>query len=88
MREPEFIGGEVDLRINIYRGQFGANNAIGTKNGVNNMRNGTNKIEAVQKKKQMQVEKLMQLVEKYPSATQAYYAEGIVQIRKEKFGEL
>lgn len=24
--EPEFIGGEVDLRINIYRGQIGVNN--------------------------------------------------------------
>ncbi len=26
LREPEFIGGEVDLRINIYRGQVGINN--------------------------------------------------------------
>lgn len=25
LREPEFIGGEVDLRINIYRGQIGIN---------------------------------------------------------------
>ena len=31
LREPEFIGGEVDLRINIYRGQINANC---TKNGV------------------------------------------------------
>ena len=39
LREPEFIGGEVDLRINIYRGQVATNNAIinanGTKNGAN-----------------------------------------------------
>lgn len=28
LREPEFIGGEVDLRINIYRGQVATNNAI------------------------------------------------------------
>ena len=27
LREPEFIGGEVDLRINIYRGQIDTNNA-------------------------------------------------------------
>ena len=27
LREPEFIGGEVDLRINIYRGQIDLNNA-------------------------------------------------------------
>ena len=27
LREPEFIGGEVDLRINIYRGQVDFNNA-------------------------------------------------------------
>ena len=32
LREPEFIGGEVDLRINIYWGQVDTNNAI---NGVN-----------------------------------------------------
>ena len=38
LREPEFIGGEVDLRINIYRGQVDTNNAIinanDTKNGA------------------------------------------------------
>ena len=28
LREPEFIGGEVDLRINIYRGQVATNNAM------------------------------------------------------------
>ena len=27
LREPEFIGGEVDLRINIYRGQIGSNDS-------------------------------------------------------------
>ena len=26
LREPEFIGGEVDLRINIYRGQVATDN--------------------------------------------------------------
>ena len=42
--EPEFIGGEVDLRINIYRGQNHTNNARinakKTKNGVNDIKNG------------------------------------------------
>ena len=31
LQEPEFIGGEVDLRINIYRGQVDTNNAIALK---------------------------------------------------------
>ena len=30
LREPEFIGGEVDLRINIYRSQI--DNIVGTNN--------------------------------------------------------
>lgn len=34
LREPEFIGGEVDLRINIYRGQVATNNAIINANGT------------------------------------------------------
>lgn len=44
------IGGEVDLRINIYRGQININNANGTKDGVNVTESGTNGVEAVQKK--------------------------------------
>ncbi len=36
LREPEFIGGEVDLRINIYRGQVATNNAIINANGTKN----------------------------------------------------
>ncbi len=42
MREPEFIGGEVDLRINIYRGQVATNNAIINANGAKNGANGIN----------------------------------------------
>lgn len=34
LREPEFIGGEVDLRINIYRGKAGTNNAVINANEV------------------------------------------------------
>lgn len=36
LQEPEFIGGDVDLRINIYRNQNKANNAMNDANGVVN----------------------------------------------------
>ena len=84
LREPQFIGGEVDLRINIYRGQVDTNNAMinanDTKdgaNGVNDAGNGTNGVEVPLNKEQAQIEKLLQIIEKNPSATQAYYAEEI-----------
>ena len=88
LREPEFIGGEVDLRINIYRGQVDTNDATinannaksdadGVGNGVNSTRNGSNGVKAPLNKEQMQLEKLLQIIEKNPSATQAYYAEAI-----------
>ena len=83
LREPEFIGGEVDLRINIYRDQVATNNAMinanGTKNGANGVKcgvdDGTNIAEVPLNKEQTQIEKLLQIIEKNPSATQAYYAE-------------
>ena len=83
LREPEFIGGEVDLRINIYRGQVATNNAMinanGTKNGTNGVKcgvdDGANIAEVPLNKEQTQIEKLLQIIEKNPSATQAYYAE-------------
>ena len=100
LREPEFIGGEVDLRINIYRGQIDTNNATidindtnngvneikndvnGAKNGVNEIKSGVNEVgngtdgtEELLNKEQTQIEKLLQIIEKSPSATQAYYAE-------------
>ena len=65
LQEPEFIGGEVDLRINIYRGQVDTNNATINANGT----------EVPFDKEQMQIEKLLQIIEKNQSATQAYYAE-------------
>ena len=85
LREPEFIGGEVDLRINIYRGQVDTNNAMinandtkdGVYGGVNDAGNGTNGVEVPLNKEQAQIEKLLQIIEKNPSATQAYYAEEI-----------
>lgn len=83
LQEPEFIGGEVDLRINIYRGQIDTNNAIINASGVENgtiggdcgVNGGTNGDEVPFNKEQMQLEKLLQIIEKNPSATQAYYAE-------------
>ena len=80
LQEPEFIGGEVDLRINIYRGQVDTNstmiNANGIKNGTNGVDCGVNNsTEVPLNKKQTQIEKLLQIIEKNPSATQAYYAE-------------
>lgn len=83
LREPEFIGGEVDLRINIYRDQVATNNAMinanGTKNGANGVKcgvdDGTNIAEVPLNKEQTQIEKLLQIIEKNPSTTQAYYAE-------------
>ena len=79
--EPEFIGGEVDLRINIYRGQNDTNNARinakKTKNGVNDIKNGIDGVKISRTKEQVQIEKLLQAIEKNPFATQAYYAEQI-----------
>lgn len=72
------------MRINIYRGQVDTNNAMinanDTKdgaNGVNDAGNGTNGVEVPLNKEQAQIEKLLQIIEKNPSATQAYYAEEI-----------
>ena len=81
LREPEFIGGEVDLRINIYRSQSDTNNAMinanGIESGVNGANCGTNGVEVTLNKEQTQIEKLLQIIEKNPSATQAYYAEDV-----------
>ena len=82
LREPEFIGGEVDLRINIYRGQVDTNSAMINANDIKNGDNGvncgtddgTNGDEVPLNKEQMQLEKLLQIIEKNPFATQAYYA--------------
>lgn len=91
MREPEFIGGDVDLRINIYRGQMdtsnnnnainNANNATNSakqvKNGVNNMKSTTSGIRIISNKERKRLEKLLQVIGENPSETQAYYAEQI-----------
>lgn len=79
LREPEFIGGEVDLRINIYRGQ---NSAIDAQNGVNGVDSGTNDIkngvdEAVYSVKDLpdHIQKLLKIIAENPTETQAQYAE-------------
>jgi len=42
LREPEFIGGEVDLRVNIYRGQIEVNDHKNDLNDLNNHKNDLN----------------------------------------------
>ena len=72
LREPEFIGGEVDLRINIYRSQVDVNNATINANGA---KNGVSGVKVPFNREQEQIEKLLQIIEQNPSATQSYYAE-------------
>ena len=79
--EPEFIGGEVALRINIYRGQNDTNNARinakKTKNGVNDIKNGIDGVKISRTKEQVQIEKLLQAIEKNPFVFLFYYEEQI-----------
>ena len=83
LRDPEFIGGEVDLRINIYREQ---NNAISIKNGVdtekngidgvkNGIGNGVDEVLYTDKDLSDHIQKLLKIITKYPTETQAQYAE-------------
>ena len=86
LREPEFIGGEVDLRINIYRGQ---NNANGIKtgvnidsngiddaeNGTNGIENGVDKVTYIDKNLPDHIRKLLKIIAENPTETQAQYAE-------------
>ncbi len=69
LQEPEFIGGEVDLRVNIYRGQI---NASGVKNGIDGVKNG---VELAVIDALSQSQKLLKIVAENPTATQAQYAE-------------
>lgn len=78
LQEPEFIGGDVDLRINIYRSQSTANSATNNATiNANGTENGVNDVNVMITKEQEQVKKLLDAIEKNPSATQAYYAEQI-----------
>lgn len=64
--------GEVDLRINIYRGQIDTNNAIINANGTKGVNCGadddTNGAEVPLNKEQTQIEKLLRIIEKKTSA--------------------
>ena len=74
-REPEFIGGDVDLRINIYRNQSTNNSA--TNNAKINANGAENGVNVPTTKEQEQVKNLLDVIAQNPSATQAYYAERI-----------
>ncbi len=80
LREPEFIGGDVDLRINIYRGQVDVNNAKNdAKNEENdaksNLNDAKNKRNDAKKQKELwQEEKLLSIIKENPCEKQAYYA--------------
>lgn len=70
LREPEFIGGEVDLRINIYRGQISAHSADKVNNGSQISIVGTNDADKVPEKCRDSADKLPkneqeQLIYKY-----------------------
>ncbi len=72
--EPEFIGGDVDLRINIYRKENGVKNGIdGVKNGVDGVKNVTKNISDT--RETIQERSLLEIIAVNPEATQTYYAE-------------
>ena len=81
MQEPEFIGGDVDLRINIYRSYVdtpnGENDAKSSlndaKNEENDAKNGEN--DAKKQKELRQEERLLHVIKENPCETQAYYAD-------------
>lgn len=83
LQKPEFIGGEVDLRINIYRelhsGTEIKNDVNSVKNGVNGVKNGTDGVknntdETVYTDMDL-IQKLLEIIAENPTGTQAQYAE-------------
>ena len=72
LREPEFIGGEVDLRINIYRGQSEGNSVNNATNDTDGVKNGA---DLALNKEGGTVQKLLSMIAENPAATQAWYAE-------------
>ena len=82
LKEPEFIGGDVDLRINIYRssktdGKNGTKvGTDGTKVGTDGTKVGTDGTKVDTNKNLSQDESaLLLLIEKYPTLTQKEYSE-------------
>lgn len=75
LREPEFIDMGVAFRINLYRGQFNANNANnamdGVKYGVDGVENDV--IVALNEESEA-IHRLMKIIKDNPTATQAQYA--------------
>ncbi len=86
LREPEFIGGEVDLRINIYRGQnndnnikngvnVDANSIDGVEIGTNDIKNDVDEVAYTDKVFPDYIQKLLKIIAENPTETQAQYAE-------------
>ncbi|WP_296875713.1 winged helix-turn-helix transcriptional regulator [Thomasclavelia sp.] len=79
LKEPEFIGGDVDLRINIYRSSEidTKNNENGTKTGTNGTKTGTNgtKTGTYNKDLTQDESNLLLLIDKFPTLTQKEYSE-------------
>ena len=86
LREPEFIGGEVDLRINIYRRQnndnnikngvnVDANSIDGVEIGTNDIKNDVDEVAYTDKVFPDHIQKLLKIIAENPTETQAQYAE-------------
>lgn len=74
LKEPEFVDMEVAFRINLYRSQFDANNAIDGIDGTDGVKNG---VGLALNKEGDTVQKLLNMIAENPTATQAWYAEGL-----------
>ena len=74
LREPEFIGGEVDLRINIYRGQVDGtvdlNNAIKVPDTIDEMPDKTETVPDTMKKMPDSGNEVPDTIEKMPDSEQ------------------
>lgn len=74
LKEPEFVDMEVAFRINLYRSQFDADNAIDGIDGTDGVKNG---VGLALNKEGDTVQKLLNMIAENPTATQAWYAEGL-----------
>ena len=77
LREPEFIGGEVDLRINIYRGQVDStvdlndlNNAIKVPDTIDKMPDSGNEVPDTMKKMPDSGNEVPDTIDKMPDSEQ------------------
>ena len=74
LQEPEFIGGEVDLRINIYRGQVDGtvdlNNAIKVPDTIDEMPDKTETVPDTMKKMPDSGNEVPDTIEKMPDSEQ------------------